>query len=74
MKLLLCRLTSYCCQLQGKVCARSTGQLLVQAGSGKSAVRRADRPAMTIAVDLGGKATKQTKQGSHLTINVTTVE
>ena len=28
----------------------------------KSVVRWTDRPAMTIAVDLGGKATKQTKQ------------
>ena len=45
-----------CCQLQAKVCARSTGQLLVQAGPGKSVVRGADRPAMTIAVDLGRKA------------------
>ena len=30
-------------------------------------VRRTDRPAMTIAVDLGCKATKQTKQ--NLTID-----
>ena len=28
-----------CCQLQAKVCARSTGYLLVQACSGKSVVR-----------------------------------
>ena len=28
----------------------------------KSVVRSTDRPAMTIAVDLGRKATKQTKQ------------
>ena len=42
-----------CCQLQAKVCARSTGYLLVQACSGKSVARRTDRPAMTIAVDLG---------------------
>ena len=28
----------------------------------KSVVRLSDRPAMTIAVDLGRKATKQTKQ------------
>ena len=28
-----------CCQLQAKVCARSTGQLLVQACPGKSVVR-----------------------------------
>ena len=51
-----------CCQLQVKVCARSTGQLLVQACPGKSVVRRTDRPAMTIAVDLGRKATKQTNK------------
>ena len=49
-----------CCQLQAKVCARSTGSLLVQACPGKSVVRLADRPVMTIAVDLGHKAT--TKQ------------
>ena len=28
-----------CCQLQAKVCARSTGELLVQACQGKSVVR-----------------------------------
>ena len=47
-----------CCQLQGKVCAQSTGLLLVQACTGKSVVRITDRPAMTIAVDLGRKAIK----------------
>ena len=49
-----------CCQLQAKVCARITGTLLVQACPGKSVVRWTDRPAMTIAVDLGRKATKPT--------------
>ena len=50
-----------CCQLQAKVCARITGYPLVQACPGKkSVVRWTDRPAMTIAVDLGRKATKQT--------------
>ena len=48
-----------CCQLQVKVCARITGNQLVQACPGKSVVRWTDRPAMTIAVDLGRKATKQ---------------
>ena len=51
-----------CCQLQVKVCARSTGQLLVQACPGKSVVRWTDRLAMTIAVDSGRKATKQTNK------------
>ena len=51
-----------CCQLQAKVCARITGYPLVQACPGKSVVRWTDRPAMTIAVDLGRKATKQTKK------------
>ena len=51
-----------CCQLQAKVCARNTGQLLVQACPGKSVVRSTDRPTMTIAVDLGCKATKTNKQ------------
>ena len=46
-----------CCQLQAKVCARSTGLLFVQACLEKSVVRGT---AMTIAVDLGCKATKQT--------------
>ena len=50
-----------CCQLQAKVCARSTGKLVVQACPGKSVVRWIDRPAMTIAVDLGRKARKQKK-------------
>ena len=51
-----------CCQLQTKVCARSTGQLLVQACSRKSVVRWTDRPAMTIAIDLGHKAPRQTQK------------
>ena len=56
-----------CCQLQAKVCAQITGYLLVQACPGKSVVRWTDRPAMTIAVDLGLKATKQTnKTGLNL--------
>ena len=45
-----------CCKLQAKVCARSTGLLLVQSCPGKSVVKGTDRPAMTIAVDLGRKA------------------
>ena len=32
-------------------------------------VRRTDRPAMTIAVDLGRKATKQTKKQSYVPLN-----
>ena len=51
-----------CCQLQAKVCARITGYPLVQVCPGKSVVRWTDRPAMTIAVDLGRKATKQTNK------------
>ena len=54
-----------CCQLQAKVCARSTGKLLVQVCPGKSMVRSTDRPAMTIAVDLGRKSTKQTNKCSN---------
>ena len=50
-----------CCQLQAKVCARITGWTLVQACPGKSVVRWPDRPAMTIVVDLGCKATKTNK-------------
>ena len=51
-----------CCQLQAKVCAQITGKPLVQACPGKSVVRWTDRPAMTIAVDLGRKATKTNTQ------------
>ena len=51
-----------CCQLQVKVCAQSTGYLLVQDCPGKSVVRWTGRSAMTIAVDLGRKATKQTNK------------
>ena len=54
-----------CCQVQAKVCARITGQPLVQACPGKSVVRWTDRPAMTIAVDLGRKATKQTNKQTN---------
>ena len=50
-----------CCQLQVKVCARSTGLLHVQACPGKSVVRWTDRPAMTVTVDLGRRATKTKK-------------
>ena len=49
-------------QLKAKVCARITGYPLVLACPGKSVVRWTDRPAMTIAVDLGRKATKPTNQ------------
>ena len=52
------------CQLQAKVCAQSTGKLLLQACPGKSVVRWTDRPAMTIAVDLGRKATNKTKKNN----------
>ena len=61
-----------CCQLQAKVCARSTGKPLDQACPGKSVVRRTDRPAMTLAVDLGRKATKQTNKDTiHTKMTVT---
>ena len=53
-----------CCQLQAKVCAWSTGYLLVHACPGKSVVMWPDRPAMTIAVDLGRKATKANNTGA----------
>ena len=51
-----------CCQLQAKVCAWITGYPLVQVCPGKSVVRWTDRPAMTIVVDLGCKAPKQTNK------------
>ena len=51
-----------CCQLQAKVCAQLLVNCLFKLAQEKSVVRLTDRPAMTIAVDLGRKATKQTKQ------------
>ena len=65
-----------CCQLQAKVCARITGYPLVQACPGKSVVRWTDRPAMTIAVDLERKATKQTNKQTtqkHIFIYLTSI-
>ena len=50
-----------CCQLQAKVCAWLLVNCLFKLAQEKSVVRWTDRPAMTIAVDLGRKATKQTK-------------
>ena len=50
-----------CCQLQEKVCARLLVNCLFKLAQEKSVIRWTDRPAMTIAVDLGRKATKQTK-------------
>ena len=55
-----------CCQLQAKVCARITGYPLVQACPGKSVFRWTDCPAMTIAVDLGHKVTKQTNLSAEV--------
>ena len=51
-----------CCQLQAKVCARLLVNCLFKLAHEKSVVRWTDRPAMTIAVDLGRKATKQTNK------------
>ena len=50
-----------CCQLQAKVCDRLLVNGLFKPVQEKSVVRCTDHPAMTIAVDLGRKATKQTK-------------
>ena len=55
-----------CCQLQAKVCARIIGYPLVKACPGKSVVRWTDHPAITIVVDLGRKAIKQTNIGPML--------
>ena len=50
-----------CCQFQAKVCARLLVNCLFKLAQEKSVVRWTDRPAMTVAVDLGRKATQQTK-------------
>ena len=47
------------CQLQAKVCARSSSSL-----PRKSGARKTDRPAMTIAVDYD--VTRQNKQKKHI--------
>ena len=46
-----------CCQLQAKVCLTPCSSLPRK----KNVVRGTDRPAMTIAVDYGRKATKQNR-------------
>ena len=51
-----------CCQLQAKVCAQITVNRLLKPAQEKSVVKWTDRPAMTIAVDMGRKATKTNKQ------------
>ena len=51
-----------CCQLQAKVCAQLLVNCLFKLAQEKSVVRWTDRPAMTIAVDLGRKANKQTNK------------
>ena len=51
-----------CCQLQANVCARLLVNCLFKLAQEKSVVRWTDRPAMTLAVDLGCKATKQTNK------------
>ena len=51
-----------CCQLQANVCARLLVNCLFKLAQEKSVVRWTDRPAMTIAVDMGRKATKTNKQ------------
>ena len=47
-----------CCQLQAKVCARLLVNCLFKLAQEESVVRLTDRPAKTMAVDLGRKATK----------------
>ena len=51
-----------CCQLQAKVCAGLLVNCLFKLAQEKSVVRLTDRPALTIAVDLGCKATKTNKR------------
>ena len=60
--------TKGCCQLQAKVCARLLVNCLFKLAEEKSLVRWTDRPVMTIAVDLGRKATKQTNKQTNTVI------
>ena len=55
-----------CCQLRAKVCARLLVNCLFKLAQEIRVVRWTDRPAMTIAVDLGRKATKQTNKPSKV--------
>ena len=52
-----------CCQLQAKVCARSTGLPLVQACPLKMWLGE-----LTVPVDLGRKAKKKKKQQQQITL------
>ena len=56
-----------CCQLQAKVCARLLVNCLFKLAQEICVVtcRWTDHPAMTIAVDLGRKATKTNKQSNE---------
>ena len=51
-----------CCQLQANVCARLLVNCLFKLAQEKSVVKWTDRPARTIAVDLGRKATNKTNK------------
>ena len=55
-----------CCQLQAKVCAQLLVNCLFKLAQEKSVVRWTDRLAMTIAVDIGRKATKTNKQNKQM--------
>ena len=71
MKFLLPSAESFmkgCCQLQAKVCARLLVICLFKLAQEKSVIWWTDRPAMTIAVDLGRKATKQTNKQTPSTL------
>ena len=59
-----------CCQLQAKVCARLLVNCLFKLAQEKSVIRWTDRPAMTIAVDLGRKAIKQTNKTNMVDVCV----
>ena len=54
-----------CYQLQAKVCTRLLVNCLFKLAQEISVVRWTDRPAMTIAVDLGRKATIQTNKNKQ---------
>ena len=54
-----------CFQLQAKVCARILVNCLFKLAQEISVVRCTDRPAMTMAVDLGRKTTIQTNKQTN---------
>ena len=57
-----------CCQLQAKYVQELLVNRLFKLAEEKSVVRLTDPPTMTIAVDLGRKATKETSENMVIAV------